>query len=80
MNNAGKVVRKLFDVEKTRQSYLAERLGITRYTLHSRLVSKNPTIESLCEIIDALGYEMVIRPKRGSGASGGVEVIEYKKE
>lgn len=59
------IIYKLLKDTKTTQTELTKRLGLkSQGTLSNRLNrGETMTMSSFTEMVDALGYEMVIRPK-----------------
>lgn len=59
------IVYKMLKDTNTTQTELARRLGVrSQGSISNRLTrSKSMTVENFIAMVDALGYEMVIRPK-----------------
>ncbi|WP_282144723.1 helix-turn-helix domain-containing protein [Thomasclavelia cocleata] len=59
-------VKKILKQENLTQVELSERMGYARSTsLSTVLSSNNPKANNLIKMMDALGYEIVLRPKTG---------------
>lgn len=62
----GEAINKLVKDNKKSHASLAEMIGRKNPTFISNMVSRsNANIVTLLEITDALGYEVIIRPKSG---------------
>jgi len=50
---------------------IAEEMGIEREALYKNIhEDRQPTFDTICEVVDKLGLEIYFRPKSSSGASG----------
>ena len=59
------IIKKAMKARGFTQEQLRDVLGVSNQNVISaRINSDNPKIGTVVEILDALGYEMVIRPKR----------------
>jgi len=56
-------IRKIMEIRGIKFSELADELCIANNTLAGRLKSKNISIEKLVEILDVLGYKVVVVPE-----------------
>jgi hypothetical protein len=62
----GEAINKLVKDNKKSHASLAEMIGRKNPTYISNIVSRsNANVVTLLEITDALGYEVIIRPKSG---------------
>ena len=61
-NEEGKAIRKVEIIERIRDRFGIE---ISHPAFCDRLRNKNMKTNSVIEILDVLGYELVARPKRG---------------
>ena len=62
----GEAINKLVKDNKKSHASLAELIGRKNPTFISNMVSRsNANVVTLLEITDALGYEVIIRPKSG---------------
>ena len=62
----GEAINKLVKDNKKSHASLAEMIGRKNPTFISNMVSRgNANIATLLEITDALGYEVIVRPKSG---------------
>ena len=56
-------IRRIMEIRGIKFSELANELCVANNTLAGRLKSKNISIEKLEEILDALGYKIVVVPE-----------------
>ena len=56
-------IRRIMEIRGIKFSELANELRVANNTLSGRLKSKNISIEKLGEILDALGYKIVVVPE-----------------
>ena len=62
----GEAINKLVKDNKKSHASLSEMIGRKNPTFISNMVSRsNANVATLLEITDALGYEVIIRPKSG---------------
>ena len=62
----GEAINKLVKDNKKSHASLSELIGRKNPTFISNMVSRsNANVATLLEITDALGYEVIIRPKSG---------------
>lgn len=62
----GEAINKLVKDNKKSHASLAEMIGRKNPTFISNMVSRgNSNVATLLEITDALGYEIILRPKSG---------------
>lgn len=68
--------------KKVTYEQLAKAVGAKSYSNIKNLLSDkaNPTVESLVPVLEALGYELVIQPKRQGRRSDGQFVIDCMEE
>lgn len=63
------------------QQYMAEQIGKKKATdVSSRLSTSNMTIEKITEMLEVLGYEITIQPKRPGARPKGQIVITAEKK
>lgn len=79
--NAGEAIKKILkeDIHED-QKWLAKELGVAFSTLNTIVRKGNPTMGKLLWILDKLGYEVVLRPKKGTNISGRSIVIDSVRE
>ena len=56
------IIKNIMNETGVRPSVLAERLGIKNNTLSERLTQKNISVVKLLEMLDVMGYKIVIVP------------------
>lgn len=61
-NEEGKGIRQVDIIERIRDRFGME---VTQAALSDRLKNKNMKTNTVIEILDVMGYELVIRPKKG---------------
>lgn len=62
----GEAINKLVKDNKKSHASLSEMIGRKNPTFISNMVSRsNANVATLLEITDALGYEVIVRPKSG---------------
>ena len=66
-------IRMVMEIRGKRFMDVAEEMGIATNTFAGRLKSKNISVEKLNEVLDVLGYKIVIMPS-------GKEVERYEFE
>jgi transcriptional regulator with XRE-family HTH domain len=68
--------------KKVTYDQLAKAVGAKSYSNIKNLLSDkaNPTIDSLIPVLEALGYEMVIQPKKQGRRPEGQYVIDVAEE
>lgn len=57
------ILEFLMKITNTTKAGLARKLKCSRSAIHQRLKQKNMSIDTLDEILDELGYRLVIVPK-----------------
>ncbi len=58
---------KILKQEHITQKELSDKLGYARPTsLNTLLSTNNPNTDNLIKIMDALGYDIILKPKSGS--------------
>ena len=62
-NEEGKVIRQTDVIERIKEKF---DLDVTQAAFSDRLKNKNMKTNTVIEILDVLGYELVVRPKKGS--------------
>ena len=63
------------------QKVLSEKMDYARpSSLNTVLRANNPKIETLVNIMDALGYEIVLRPKNGSDKVSRSVILNNEEE
>ena len=76
-----KAIKKILKQEHMTQKVLSEKMGYARpSSLNTVLRANNPKIETLVNIIDALGYEVVLRPKNGSDKVSRSVILNNEEE
>jgi transcriptional regulator with XRE-family HTH domain len=76
--NSKDVLKKIITEQGVSQAELARQINITPATLWDRMNSKKTnslTINKLSEILDVLGYEILISPKKENKNNDNVYVI-----
>jgi DNA-binding phage protein len=68
--------------KKVTYEQLAKAVGAKSYTnIKNMLAEKsNPTVDSLLPVLEALGYELVIQPKKQGRRAEGQRVITIETE
>ncbi len=68
--------------KKVTYEQLAKAVGAKSYTNIKNLLADkaNPTVDSLIPVLEALGYELVIQPKKQGRRSEGQRVITIETE
>lgn len=68
--------------KKVTYEQLAKAVGAKSYTNIKNLLSEkaNPTVDSLLPVLEALGYELVIQPKKQGRRAEGQRVITIETE
>ena len=70
------VIKRLMEIEDVTNAQLANRTGVTQATLWARLnnqSAKGLPVSVFSELLDALGYEIVVRKRKDTDA----EVREF---
>lgn len=57
------IIEYLIKTEGITKSKVAEGIGTSHNNLSMKLRSKNMSLESFIQIIDTIGYEIIIKPK-----------------
>lgn len=74
-------IKKILKQEHMTQKELSEKTGYARpSSLNTVLRANNPKIETLVNIMDALGYEVVLRPKNGSDKVSRSVILNNEEE
>ena len=74
-------IKKILKQEHMTQKVLSEKMGYARPSnLNTVLRANNPKIETLVNIMDALGYEVVLRPKNGSDKVSRSVILNNEEE
>lgn len=74
-------IKKILKQEHMTQKVLSEKMGYARpSSLNTVLRANNPKIETLVNIMDALGYEVVLRPKNGSDKVARSVILNNEEE
>lgn len=63
MNEEGKPIRQVDIIERIKEKF---DLNVTQAAFSDRLKNKNMKTNTVIEILDVLGYELVVRPKKGT--------------
>ena len=71
-------VKKILKQENLTQIELSERMGYARSS--TVLSSNNPKANNLIKMMDALGYEIVLRPKNGSNKVARSVILNNEEE
>lgn len=77
-----KVIRRIMKETRTRQIDLAERLGTkSRQVISERINHSNIGMKTMLELLEAMGYEVVVRKSLGSYKDGEylIRLEDYKK-
>lgn len=61
---ATKAIKEAMERENIVQSSLANKIGVTPQALNMRLGYDNISADKMYEMLNAMGYEIVIRPKQ----------------
>lgn len=73
---ASDIIKQAMKETRTTQVQLVEQLGVNHQSSVSvRINSDNPLLGNFVEIIDALGYEVVVQPKKRGRRPAGQEVV-----
>lgn len=76
--NEMEVVKRLIKKQKWSFGFLAEKIGKkSGGVIGNRLSGRSMTVEALIEMLEAMDYELVAKPKKGSGET---EVFHIKNE
>ncbi len=80
-----KITTAVQTVRKERKAtydQLAKAVGAKSYSNIKNLLSgnANPTVESLLPVLEALGYEMIIQPKKQGRRADGQYVITFEED
>ena len=74
---ASQITRKLMKEQKFTLQRMADSLRLKRTTnVSSRLDSENPTFNCIIEMLEVLGYEVVIQPRKPGMRPVGQIVVE----
>lgn len=73
--NINEIIRTLMKENKVTQSSMAASIGKKRANdVSARLVSKNMTFDSAIEMLEVMGYEVVVQ-KRTAGTRGKDQIV-----
>lgn len=76
--NEIEVVKKLIDKKNWSFKFLAEKIGKkSGGVIGNRLSGRSMTVEALVEMVEAMDYELIAKPRTGSGET---EVFVIKNE
>lgn len=80
--NTAKIFKEVMKATKTTQAQLVERLGVGHQSaVSNRVNSANPTLLSTLEILEAMGYELVVQPKkRGRRPEGQLPIVREEEQ
>ena len=77
----GQAIKQAMKATHTTQIQMKDRIGVKSQTVVSmRLSSDGVSISNVLEMLDAIGYELVIQPKRPGRRPEGQFVIDNKEE
>lgn len=70
------IIKSAMKESRVTQEQLRDRLGVASQSVISmRINSDNPTVEKLVDLLDEIGYELVIQPKKRGRRPEDQEVI-----
>ena len=70
------IIKIAMKESRVTQEQLRDRLGVASQSVISmRINSDNPTVEKLVDLLDEIGYELVIQPKKRGRRPEDQEVI-----
>lgn len=70
------IIKQAMKETRVTQEQLKDRMGLTNQSVISmRINSDNPTVGTVIEILDELGYELVIQPKKRGRRPEDQEVV-----
>ena len=77
----GQAIKQAMKATHTTQIQMKDRIGVKSQSVVSmRLSSDGVSISNVLEMLDAIGYELVIQPKRPGRRPEGQFVIDNKEE
>lgn len=77
MMKIGEAIKEAMKRQKTTQKRLAERIGAkSQSVISERLRMNNLSVDTVIEMLDAIGYELVIQEKKRGRRPEGQIVIE----
>lgn len=76
-NEEGKPIKQSEVIEKIKERF---ELSVSAAAFSDRLLNNNMKTNTVIEILDVLGYELVVRPKKGSRKAYVAERGEGRKE
>lgn len=77
MMKIGEAIKEAMKRQKTTQKQLAERIGAkSQSVISERLRMNNLSVDTVIEMLDAIGYELVIQEKKRGRRPEGQIVIE----
>lgn len=79
--NIRTIIKRVAKEKRISQEKLAEHSGIgSQSTLASRLSRENMSIKNALQMLDALGYELVVQPKTAGKRKVGAYVVTMEDE
>lgn len=70
------IIKQAMKATRVTQEQLKDRMGLaTQSVISMRINSENPTVGTVIEILDELGYELVIQPKKRGRRPEDQEVV-----
>lgn len=73
---ASEIIKNAMKENRITQTQLRDLMGLNNQSAVSvRINSPNPKIDTLIELLDAMGYELVIQPKKRGRRPDGQEVV-----
>ena len=76
VNEEGKVIRQVEIIDRIKDKF---QLDVTPAAFSDRLKNKNMKTNTVIEILDVLGYELIARPKKGNRQEYTLERGEGRK-
>lgn len=65
--NIESILRRLIAIRGFSQVYVAEQLGVSRANLWNKITGDRPTVDTIFNIAEVVGYDIVFVPKSGQG-------------
>lgn len=79
--NEIEIVKTLLGIKKWSFKFLAEKIGKkSGGAIGNRLSGRSMTVEALVEMLGAMDYELVVRPKQGSGYKETFVVVNENRK
>ena len=73
---ASEIIKSAMKESRITQEQLRDIMGLNHQSAVSvRINSPNPKLDTLIEVLDAIGYELVIQPKKRGRRPEGQEVV-----